>query len=363
MSEDYYEILGIDKKASKEDIKKAYKILAKKYHPDVSKEKDAAEKFKKVSEAYAVLSDDTKRQSYDQFGKEGFSQRYSQEDIFKNFDFGDMFGDSIFDMFFGGGKRRGDRGRDLAVEIDLDFKEAVFGVSKEIEVERYVSCDSCDGSGAKNGKMKSCTGCDGRGQVRMERRTPFGIFAQVTACPKCKGKGKEILDKCSECDGEGRVKKSEIVKVNIPAGVEDGMKLRVTGKGEVGKRGNSSGDLFVVLNVNESEIFIREENDILLKLPLSFSQVALGDEVNVPTLEEEVTLKIPSGTQTGTKLRLKGKGIPYLDGYGRGDMFVEINVVTPKKVSKEQKELFTKLKKTEEKKGLFDKIKEFAKGL
>lgn len=362
MSDDYYEILGVDKKASKEEIKKAYKLLAKKYHPDVSKEPDAAEKFKKVSEAYAVLSDDTKKASYDQFGKEGFSQRYSQEDIFKNFDFGDIFGDSIFDMFFGGGRRR-ERGRDLAVEVDLDFKEAVFGITKEVEIERLVNCSKCEGSGAKEGKLKVCATCDGRGQVRMEKRTPFGVFAQVTSCPKCKGKGKEVLEECPECEGEGRVKSNEKVKVNIPAGVEDGMKLRVPNKGEVGKRGSSGGDLFVILNVSDSDIFIREENDILLKLPLSFSQVALGDEVEVPTLEEEVTLKIPAGTQSGTKLRLKGKGVPFLDGYGRGDMFVEVNVVTPKKVSKEQRELFTKLKKTEEKKGLFDKIKDFAKGL
>ncbi|HLD10719.1 MAG TPA: molecular chaperone DnaJ [Candidatus Nanoarchaeia archaeon] len=361
MSEDYYEILGVSKNSSKEEIKKAYKNLAKKYHPDVSKEKNATEKFKKVSEAYAVLSDDSKRSQYNQFGKEGFSQRYSQEDIFKNFDFGDIFGDSVFDMFFGGSRKRGNRGNDLVVEIDLSFKEAVFGITKEIEIERYVTCGECNGSGAENDKLKVCTGCDGRGQIRIERRTPFGIFAQVTVCPKCKGKGKEILEECNACDGEGRVRKLERVKVNIPAGVEDEMKLKINSKGEVGKRGSSSGDLFVVLNVKDSDIFLREENDILLKFPLSFSQVALGDEVNIPTLEEDITLKIPSGTQSGTKFRLKGKGVPFLDGYGRGDLFVEVNIVTPKKLSKEQKELFTKLKKTDEKKGLFDKIKEFTK--
>ena len=363
MSDDYYEILGVSKNASKEEIKRAYKLLAKKYHPDVSKEKDATEKFKKVSEAYAVLSDDTKKTSYDQFGKEGFSQRYSQEDIFKNFDFEDIFGNSIFDMFFGGGKKRGDRGKDLVVEINLGFKEAIFGATKEIEIERYVICEKCNGTGAKGSKLKVCTSCDGRGQVRMERRTPFGVFAQITTCPKCKGKGKEILEECDNCDGEGRVKIQEKVKVNIPAGVEDGLKLRVSGKGEAGRRASNSGDLYVVLNVAMDDIFIREENDILLKLPLSFSQAALGDEVNIPTLEEDITLKIPPGTQAGTKLRLKGKGVPLLDEYGRGDLFIEVNIVTPKKLSKEQKELFTKLKKTDEKKGLFDKIKEFAKEL
>ncbi len=364
---DYYKTLNVEKNASKEEIKKAYRDLAKKYHPDISKEVNASEKFKEVSEAYAVLSDDQKKTQYDQFGSNGFQQRYSQEDIFRGFDVGDIFGDSfggdIFNMFFGGGgsRRRETRGRDLAYELEVDFEEAVFGCTKEIEIETLDSCDSCEGTGSDDGKLDVCAHCDGVGQVRISRRTPFGTFAQVSPCNECRGEGKIIKNKCKKCNGTGRVTKNKGVKVKIPAGVDTDSKLRVSHGGEAGIRGSTAGDLYVILKVKPSEIFVREENDLYLYVPVSFSQVALGDEVKVPTLEKEVSIKIPTGTQNGTNFRLKGKGVPYLDGYGVGDLYVVVNIVTPKHLNKQQKKLFEDLKKTEEKKSLLDKIKEFAK--
>lgn len=366
MEEDYYKILGVSKSASKEEIKKNYRELAKKYHPDVNK--DGAEKFKKISEAYAVLSDDTKRSQYDQFGSTGFHQKYSQEDIFRGFDFedifGDAFGDNIFNMFFGGGgrKRSHGRGRDLAYELEIDFNDAVFGCKKEIEIESLTTCDKCNGSGSKDDKFAVCEECNGAGQVRVSRRTPFGSFTQVSTCNECSGEGKTIQNKCKECNGTGRVSKVRSVKINIPAGVDNGSKLKVSRAGEAGLKGGTSGDLYVVLHVKPSEIFDRDENDLYLHVPISFSQAALGDEIKVPTLEKDVNIKIPTGTQSGTKFRLSGKGVPYLDGYGKGDLYVIADVLTPKHLNKEQKRLLEELKKTEDKKSLLEKIKEFAKG-
>lgn len=370
MAEDYYQTLGVSKGASKEEIKKAYRDLAKKYHPDISKEDSASDKFKKISEAYAVLSDDTKRQQYDQFGSADFQQRYSQEDIFRGFDindiFGDIFGgeDNPFNMFFGGGSsRRQNRGRDLLYELSLNFEEAVFGCTKEIEIEVLDSCDECNGSGSKDEKFDTCKECRGTGQVRVSRRTPFGTFAQVSSCRECNGEGKIIKNKCRECNGTGRKTKVKKVKVKVPAGVYEGSRLRISRAGEAGVRGSTSGDLYVVLRVKDSDIFDRDENDLYLHVPISFSQAALGDDMKVPTLEKEVSIKIPPGTQSGTRFRLKGEGVPYLDGYERGDLYIIVDVVTPKNLGKEQKKLFEQLKKTEDKKSLMDKIKEFAKGL
>jgi len=370
MAEDYYNVLGIKKDSSKEEIKKAYRDLAKKYHPDISKEKDASEKFKKVSEAYAVLSDDSKRKSYDQFGAEGFQQRYSNDDIFRNanFDdiFGDLFGDNngIFDMFFGGGssKRRHHKGRDLQYNLDLTFEDAVFGCTKEISVKKYNKCEECKGTGSSDGKFDICNKCEGHGQVRMSKRTPFGIFTQVGVCPSCHGEGKSISKPCGECDGSGRVLSDKDIKIKIPAGIDTGNSLRVSHEGEYGMNGGLAGDLYVVVSVESSDIFERQDHDLYLDIPLSFSQVALGDEISIPTLEKDVTLKIPSGTQSGTKFRVKGRGIPYVNSDERGDIFVIINVITPHKLSKEQKKLFESLKKTEDKKSILDKIKDFAKG-
>lgn len=366
-NDDYYSVLGVSKTSTDEEIKKAYKILAKKYHPDINKEKSAEDKFKKVSEAYAVLSDKQKREQYNQFGKEGFSQRYSQEDIFRNFDFGDMdgmFDNSIFDMIFGGNQRtktRNRKGRDLQYEISLSFEEAAFGVEKEIQFEKLEPCDSCKGTGAKNGNLEVCDTCKGSGQVRRQARTPFGSFVQVGSCPSCNGKGKVIEKSCEECVGQGRVKINKKLKVNIPAGVDNGSTLRIQNEGEAGLQGSHSGDLYLVIEVADSEIFERKENDLYLTVPISFSQAALGDEIKVPTLKKEITVKIPQGVQSGTHLRLKNEGIPDVHGYGPGDIYVILNIVTPKKLSKEQKQLFEKLQKTEEKKSILDKIKEWAR--
>ena len=367
MAKDYYQTLGLSKNANKEDIKKAYKELAKKYHPDVSKEANAEEKFKEVSEAYAILSDDTKRQQYEQFGSEGFQQRYSQEDIFRNFNFdevfGDMFNDSPFEMFFGGrSSKRKNRGNDLRYDMEIKFEEAAFGITKEIKVKKPESCEECQGTGSKDEKLGSCKKCQGTGQVRMSRRTPFGTFTQVGTCDECNGEGRRILNECKKCNGEGRILKEKTIKINIPAGVDHGSQLKIKGEGEKGIRGSTSGDLYVVLHVKESEIFERQGNDLVLEIPLTFSQAALGDEIKIPTLEKEVKLKIPTGTQTNTKFRLKGEGIPYLDGYGRGELYVIVKIITPTSISKEQKKLLEQLQKTEDKKSFIEKIKDLAKG-
>ena len=358
MAKDYYNTLGVSKGTSKEEIKKAYKKLAKQYHPDLNKEAGAEEKFKEISEAYAVLSDDSKRQQYDTYGAEGFQQRYSAEDIFRGFDFG---GDSIFDMFFGGGSRNRQKGRDIHTEITVTFDDAMHGISRDIRFDTLSTCHTCSGTGSADGKKHTCQMCQGQGQVRQQRQTPFGVFMQVVTCRECQGEGKTISQPCSPCDGEGRVYRTESVQVKIPAGVHSGMQLRVPGKGEAGKQGKHQGDLYVHITVEESDIFIRQDNDLFLEIPLTFSQVALGDEVSVPTLDKEVTLKITSGTQSGTKFRLKGKGVPYVDGFGKGDLYVIARVQTPQKLTKEQKDLFQKLKKGDGEKSLLEKIKEFTK--
>ncbi len=361
MTKDYYETLGVSKNSSKEEIKQAYKKLAMKYHPDRNKEKGAEDKFKEISAAYAVLSDDKKKDHYDKFGSEEFQQRYSQEDIFRGFDFGDIFGgDSIFDMFFGGGNRRqSNRGRDLRTDIDIEFEEAYKGITKEIKVNKLSECEKCSGSGSKDGKKSKCETCHGEGQVKRTVRTPFGMFAQVTTCNKCEGEGTEMKNPCDKCEGEGRVNKTEEIKVKIPAGVDDGNRLRVSEKGEQGIRGGQAGDLYVIINVKPSKIFIRDGNDVTLKVPISFTQAALGDEVKIPTLEGDITLKIPAGTQSNTKFKMKGKGFPYLDGYGKGDQFIIAIVQTPTKINKEQKKLLEELGKNEDKKSFIDKIMEF----
>jgi molecular chaperone DnaJ len=364
MSKDYYNVLGLKKGASKEDIKAAYKSLAKKYHPDISKEKNAEAKFKELSEAYAVLSDDKKREQYDNFGSEGFNQRYSAEDIFRNADFSgfeDIFGDSIFESFFGGGRRKSNKRTDLQLQIEISFEEAVFGVKKDVTLKKLDTCESCSGTGAKDKDLESCETCDGRGQVRRVQRTVFGSFSSVSTCPDCRGQGKYPKHPCHNCRGSGIVEAKKTITIKIPAGVDNGSRLRVPSEGEAGSRGSRHGDLYVHIKVKSSDIFRREDNDLYLDLPITFSQAALGDEIEVPTLDKEVKIKIKSGTQSGMHYKLAGHGIPYLDGYGRGDMYVVINVLTPNKLSREQKELFEKLKKTEEKKSILEKIKEFAK--
>jgi len=365
--EDYYTILGVSRDSSKEEIKKAYKKLAKQYHPDISKDSSAEEKFKKISEAYAVLSDDTKKQQYDQFGHAGFDQRYSQEDIFRNFDFrvfDDIFGESsgfnsIFDMFFGDGRRRRrTSGSDLRYDIEISLKEAAKGVKKVINIPKRAVCDYCNGSGSKDGKLESCPDCKGSGQFTQTRRTPFGMFTQATICRNCSGEGKIIKNKCPECKGTGLTKEIKKIEVTIPEGVDTGSQLRLMGEGEAIRNG-APGDLYVVIHVAPSEIFERRDDDLFLRYPITFSQAALGIKVKIPTLESSVELKIPAGTESGTILRLKGKGISHLHHYGTGDLYIEVNLRTPQKLTKNQKQLFEQLSKEEkEDKSFFEKLKD-----
>lgn len=338
---DYYEVLGVGKDASADDIKKSYRKLARQYHPDVNKEADAEAKFKEVKEAYDVLSDDGKRSTYDRYGHVDPNQGMGGAG---GADFGG-FGD-IFDMFFGGGggSRRDpnapQRGNDLQYTMTVEFKEAVFGKEAEITIPRTESCDTCHGNGAKPGtKPETCSTCKGTGQQEVVQNTPFGRMVNRRACTNCSGTGRIIREKCGTCHGAGKVKKQRRIKVNIPAGVDDGAQIRMSGEGEGGLRGGPAGDLYIVLRVKPHEFFDREGDDIYCEVPLTFVQAALGDEVEIPTLTEKVKLKVPAGTQTGTYFRLKGKGVPKLRGYGTGDQHVKVTIVTPTNLTEEQKEL------------------------
>jgi molecular chaperone DnaJ len=337
---DFYEVLGVGKDSSQEDIKKAYRKLARQYHPDVNKAADAETKFKEAKEAYDVLSDDQKKAQYDRFGHVDPNQGMGGGGA----DFGGGFGD-LFDMFFGGGGQRRNpnapqRGNDLQYTLTIDFKEAVFGKKTDIVIPRTENCDTCQGSGAKPGtKPDTCGVCHGTGQQEVVQNTAFGRIVNRRVCSACQGQGKIIKDKCGTCHGAGKVKKQRTINLNIPAGVDDGAQLRVTGEGEGGLRGGPSGDLYVVIRVKPHEFFEREGDDIYCEVPLTFAQAALGDEIEIPTLTEKVKLKIPAGTQTDTYFRLKGKGVPHLRGYGQGDQHVKVVVVTPTSMSEEQREL------------------------
>lgn len=368
---DYYEILGVSKKASKEDIKKAYKELAKKYHPDVSKEKDSTEKFKEISEAYAVLSDDSKRNTYDQFGHTGFDQRYTQEDIFKGFDFGIFdeifgsrgfgrgFGDfsDVFESFFWSPRQRERRGSDLRYDLDVSLKEAAFGTTKTVNINKLEECETCNGTGSKDGKLDRCETCNGHGVITKTSRIAFGTFTTTTTCNKCHGTGKVIRNVCNSCNGTGIKKLKKELEIKIPAGIDNGSSLRLKGQGNSIK-GGKSGDLYIVINVEENEFFKRQENNIYVKIPITISQAALGTKIDVPTLDGDVEMKIPPGTQSGTLFRLKGKGIKN-DYNGIGDQFVEVNIIMPSKLNKKQVELFRELEKEEKsQKGFFSRLKD-----
>jgi molecular chaperone DnaJ len=374
---DYYEILGVGKNATKEEIKKAYRKLSKKYHPDINKEPDAAEKFKEIKEAYEVLSDDQKRAHYDQFGhadpNQGFGGFRSDD-----FDFGGFSGfggfEDIFSTFFGGGRRRDPNapraGADLQYTMTLTFEEAAFGKETDIEIPREETCDTCHGTGAKPGtKKETCSYCHGTGQISTEQSTPFGRIVNRRTCPYCGGTGQYIKEKCTTCGGTGRVKKRKKIHVKIPAGIDDGQQLRVAGQGEPGINGGPPGDLYIVFHVEPHEFFERDGDDIYCEIPLTFAQAALGDEIEVPTLHGKVKLKIPAGTQTGTKFRLKGKGVPNVRGYGYGDQHVIVRVVTPTKLTEKQKQLlreFDQLGGSSMHQGphgrFFDKVKKAFKG-
>ena len=360
---DYYEVLGVDKNASEAEIKSAFRKLAKKYHPDVSKEPDAAEKFKEAQEAYAVLSDANKRRQYDQFGHSAFDQMGGAGASgfdFSDFDFSDIFGD-IFGSGFGFGGRssnRSRRGNDTLVRIDLTFEEAVFGCKKDVKIDTMVECDSCNGKGGHG--EKTCQTCHGSGQVTSEQRTIFGSFATRSTCQTCHGKGVTYDTKCSKCHGEGRIRENKTVEVKIPAGVDTGNKLRLNGKGEAGVNGGPNGDLYLEFKVKSHPLFERDENDVYLTLPITITEAVLGCKKDVPTLNGTVKLSIPAGSKTNDKHRLKGKGIADPQTGRKGDMYVIIDIHIPKKISRDQKKLFEALSKTKlDDSDKFDKIRIF----
>lgn len=342
---DYYEILGIERGASEEEIKKAFRKKALKYHPDRnSGNKEAEEKFKELNEAYQVLSDTQKKAQYDQFGTTDFGS--SGFDA-SNFDFSDFggFGD-IFDSFFGGGtsgsrrKRNGpERGADLEYNIALTFEEAVFGVEKNISINRNENCETCGGTGAKKGSHpKTCDKCGGTGQIKVQKNTMLGSFVNIVTCDKCSGKGTIVSDPCNTCRGTGKVRKHRNIKVNIPAGVDNGNVLPLRGEGEPGTNGGPSGDLYINIRVAAHSVFKRKGVDIIIDSHISFAKAALGVNLKVPTVDGEVRYEVPSGTQPGTVFRLKGKGVPRVNGRGRGDQYVNIIVDIPKALNEKQKE-------------------------
>mgnify|MGYP006274248723 FL=1 len=367
---DYYEILGVSRDADKKDIKKAYRKLTKKYHPDLNKDDPQAEdKFKEVSEAYEVLSDSDKRARYDKYGHAGVD---SDGAGFGGFggggqDFGGF--EDIFDMFFGGGggrrRRNGPRrGNDLQYNLQITFEEAAKGAKKQIHIPRTETCSTCDGSGAKPGtSAKTCSKCNGTGQIKTTRRTPLGNMVQTSTCDQCNGSGKEIDQPCPDCRGKGKVRRERELTVNIPAGVDTGSRLRMSGEGEAGENGGPSGDLYIRIHVKPHKIFKRKGDDVICEVPISIVQATLGDEIEVPTLDGKAAFKIPSGTQPGTSFRLKDKGIPHLNGYGRGSQHVKVKVVIPKKLNKDQKDLlkeFADISGEEinpEQKGFFEKVR------
>lgn len=349
-NKDYYATLGVSKGATEEEIKKAYKQQVKKYHPDLNPDsKTAEEKMKEVNEAYEVLSNPEKKARYDQFGADGVNGNYGGGyggQGFGGADFGD-----IFDMFFGGGASRGGarqqnmarQGDDMRLDVTVSFEEAAKGTTREVPLTRSEACPDCGGSGAKAGTGRTtCSQCGGRGQVATVQSTPLGQFQTVKTCPKCGGKGSVVETPCPKCSGSGRVRKQRKIKINIPAGVDNDSRLRMSGEGEGGFNGGPAGDLYIFVTVEPHKYFRRNGDDILCDLPISMVQAALGDEVEVETLDGKVKLTILEGTQTGTSFRLRGRGFPKLRGYGKGDQNVRVTVQTPKNLSAEQKELLRK---------------------
>jgi molecular chaperone DnaJ len=378
---DYYEVLGVPKEASEKEIKTAYRKLAMLHHPDRSDAPEAEEKFKELSEAYAVLSDPDKRQKYDQFGHAGINSQYSQEDLFRGVNFEDLLrgfgggggGESIFDMFFGGGGRRGPaRGRDLRYDVNLSLEQAASGLETNIDVPRTESCPTCHGSGAKPGTNPvTCSNCRGSGQVTRAQNTPFGQMVTSTACSKCGGRGQIVTSPCGECSGTGRVHKNRKINIKIPPGVEDGQHLKLRGQGDAAGPKGESGDLYVVINILPHPRFQRMDSDLIMEMPISFTQAALGSDVEVPTLNGRAKIKVPAGTQTGTVFRLRGKGMPRLQGAGSGDLHVKVKIKTPASLTSRQKQLLEALalefgeKKrppSEKEKSIIDKIVDEVKG-
>jgi molecular chaperone DnaJ len=356
---DYYEVLGINRSASKEEIKKAYRKLAMQYHPDRNPgDKQAEENFKEAAEAYEVLSHDDKRSQYDRFGHEGVrgsafgTEGFSSvNDIFSHFS--DIFGgSSIFEDFFGGGQTRsrtyrkgaGTPGSDLRVTLKLTLEEIATGITKKIKIKKEVKCTECNGSGAESGtSLKTCTVCNGAGEVRTVSRSVFGQFVNITTCNNCNGEGKTIDSPCKKCHGDGRHSDETTIKINVPAGVEEGNYMTMRGEGNAGKRGGPNGDIIVLFQELKHKYFVRNADDIVYELLINFPQAALGSEVEVPTLTGKAMLKIDAGTQPGKILRMRGKGIRHLQSSGSGDQLVRVNVAVPKKLNSKEKELLKQL--------------------
>lgn len=353
MKKDYYEILGVAKSAGIADIKKAYRSLALKYHPDrvpEAEKKQAEEKFKEISEAYGVLSDPQKKQTYDQFGHQGIDQNYTSDDIFRGADFSSVFGEQglgdilsrMFgeQMFGGGGGREHSRGRNIQYETEITLEEAYSGVKKEIRFPRYDFCRSCDGTGAKGGKaLKTCSQCKGQGQIMMSS----GFFRMAQTCPQCRGTGKIIIEKCPECSGQGMVRVTRNVQVTIPAGVDNDSQLRIRGEGEAGAAGN--GDLYLFIRVKEHAVFHRQHNDLSTDLNVPFYKGALGGEMTIDSLKEKVVMKIPAGTQSGKVFRLRGHGMPDVHNHDFGDLFVRVMLGVPENLSSRQRQLMEEFAK------------------
>lgn len=379
---DFYEILGVDKGADASTIKKAYRKLALKYHPDKNPgDKAAEDKFKEAAEAYEILSNADKKARYDRFGHSGVQDGggfggaggMNVEDIFSHF--GDIFGDggSPFDSFFGGSRRSetrssGQRGSNIRIKLSLSLEEIAEGVTKKIKIKKDVSCNTCNGSGAKDpSAVSTCSTCKGSGYVRQVQRTFLGQMATTGVCPTCNGNGKKITQFCASCSGAGVVKGEDMIEINIPEGVEDGMQLSMRGKGNRGKQQGQNGDLVINIEEKHHDYFTRDGKNIIYDLYLSFSDLVLGTDITVPTLKGKVKINIPSGTPAGKMLRLKGKGMPVLNSYGKGDQLIHINVWVPKKTSSEEKELLQQLKEKENfepsgkhhGKGFFDRMKEY----
>ncbi|MCI8553512.1 MAG: molecular chaperone DnaJ [Clostridiales bacterium] len=369
---DYYEVLGLQKGASEDDIKKAYRQMAKKYHPDLNPgDKEAEAHFKEVNEAYEVLSDSQKKGRYDQYGHAGVDpnfgaggyQGYGFDNI--DIDLGD-----IFSSFFGGGGRRQNanaprRGADLTASVVLSFEESAQGCKKQVEVRMVDTCPDCSGSGAAKGTTsKTCPRCNGSGQERRQQRTPFGVVQTQTVCSQCRGKGQIIETPCPKCGGSGQIRRPSTIGINIPAGIDDGQVISIRGKGNAGVNGGPAGDLQVQISVRPHPLFERRGNDIWCELPLTFTQVALGAEVSVPTLEGSMNYSIREGTQPGDTLRIKGKGFPFINGRGRGDEILRVTVEVPRDLSSEQKRILSSFEATtgehnyQKRKGFFDKLKD-----
>jgi molecular chaperone DnaJ len=353
---DYYEVLGVQKGSSKDEIKDSYRKLAMQFHPDRNKEAGAEEKFKEISEAYAVLSDDQKRQQYDQLGHSGFDQRYRQEDIFRGADFDSVFRDmgfgDVFRSIFGGGGgfsgfgEERNRGQDLAYNLEITLEEAARGTEKEIEIPRTERCEVCDGTGANPGtSAKICPRCGGEGKIQNMRKAGFAMYVQVTVCPLCKGKGRLIESPCNNCHGSGLARRRRKITVKVPMGIDEGTQLRLRGEGEMTANGGEAGDLYVVVHVKQNPQFMREGDDLWHIAFINYPQAALGAEISIPTLDGPTIIKIHPGTQPGETVTLRGKGMPRFRGYGRGDLLVRIGISVPEKLTSSQKTLLEQLAK------------------